>query len=106
LTYDVFVRQFERSFYPVTFIEKMNIDLKSYKHDKKTITEYEVGFNKIVHFIPPVANNEVDKASQFSQGLRPSIRHILGAFPLIYFCTTIEQALGVEMQHHYTSESA
>jgi hypothetical protein len=55
----------ERRFYPVTFIEKMKIDLQSYKQDKKTITEYEVSFNKIVRFVPHVANNEVEKASQF-----------------------------------------
>jgi hypothetical protein len=53
-----------------------------------------------------MANNEVEKASQFRQGLRPSIRHTLGAFPLIDFRTTVEQALGVEMQHQYTSESS
>jgi hypothetical protein len=84
----------------------MKIDLQSYKKDKKTITEYEVSFNKIVRFVPHVANNEVEKASQFRQGLRPSIRHTLGAFPMIDFCTTVEQALGVEMQHQYTSESS
>jgi hypothetical protein len=65
LTCDVFVRQFERRFYPATFIEKMKIDLQSYKQDKKTITEYDVSFNKIVRFVPHVANNEVEKASQF-----------------------------------------
>jgi hypothetical protein len=46
-----------------------------------------------------MANNEVEKASQFRQGSRPSIRHTLGVFPLIDFHTTMEQALGVEMQH-------
>jgi hypothetical protein len=38
LTWDVFIRQFEMRFYPATFIEKMKIDLQSYKQDKKTIT--------------------------------------------------------------------
>jgi hypothetical protein len=71
------------------------------RQDKKTIIEYEVGFNKIVRFVPHVANNEVEKASQFCQGPRPSIRHTLGDF-----CTTVEQALGVEMQHQYISESS
>jgi hypothetical protein len=85
LTWDVFVRQFERRFYTAIFIEKMKIDLQYYKQDKKTITEYEVSFNKIVRFVPHVANNEVEKASQFCQGLRSSIRHTLGAFPLIDF---------------------
>jgi hypothetical protein len=83
LTWDIFVRQFERRFYEATFIEKMKIDLQSYKQDKKTVTYYEVGFNKIVRFVPHVANNEVEKASQFRQSLSPSIRHTLGAFPLI-----------------------
>jgi len=32
-----------------------------------------------------VARNEVEKASQFRQGLKPSIRHTLGAFPLVDF---------------------
>jgi hypothetical protein len=31
LSWDVFIRQFERRFYPVTFLEKMKIDLQSYK---------------------------------------------------------------------------
>jgi hypothetical protein len=34
-TCDIFVRQFERRFYPTTFIEKMKIDLQSYNLDKK-----------------------------------------------------------------------
>jgi hypothetical protein len=84
----------------------MKIDLQSYKQDKKTITEYDIGFNKIVHFVPHVANNEVEMASQFCQGFRPSISHTLGAFPLIDFRTIMEQALGVEMQHQYISESS
>ncbi|GJN41077.1 hypothetical protein PR202_gn00402 [Eleusine coracana subsp. coracana] len=104
LTWHVFVRQFERRFYPTTFLEKMKIDLQSYKQEKKTVAEYEVGFNKIVHFVPHVANNELERAAQFRQGLRPSIRHTLGAFPLLDFRTTVEQALGVEMQHQYTHE--
>jgi hypothetical protein len=105
LSWDVFIRQFERRFYPVTFLEKMKIDLQSYKQEKKSVTEYEVGFNKMVRFVPHVAYNEMEKASQFRQGLKPSIRHALGAFPLVDFRTTVEQALGVEMQHQYTMES-
>jgi hypothetical protein len=49
------------------------------------ITEYEVGFNKMVRFVPHVAYNELEKSSQFRQGLKPSIRHALGAFPLMDF---------------------
>jgi hypothetical protein len=64
-----------------------------------------VGFNKMVRFSPHVAYNELEKASQFREGLKPSIRHALGAFPLVDFRTTMEQALGVEMQHQYTMES-
>jgi hypothetical protein len=82
----------------------MKIDLQTYRQDKKTVAEYEVGFNKIVRFVPHVANNDIEKASQFRQGLRPSIRHILGALPLVDFRTTVEQALGVQMQHLYTGE--
>jgi hypothetical protein len=59
----------------------------------------------MVCFVPHVAYNEMEKASQFCQGLKPSIRHALGAFPLVDFRTTVEQALGVEMQHQYTMES-
>jgi hypothetical protein len=106
LSWVVFVIQFERRFSPTTFIEKINIGLQSYKQNRKTIVEYEVGFNKIVHFVPHVANNDVEKASLFRQGLRPSIRHTLGAFPLIDFHTTMEQPLDVEMQHQYKSESS
>jgi hypothetical protein len=105
LSWDVFIRQFEKRFYQVTFLEKMKIDLQSYKQEKKSVTEYEVGFNKMVRFVPHVAYNEMEKASQFHQGLKPSIRHALGAFQLVDFRTTVEQALGVEMQHQYTMES-
>jgi hypothetical protein len=96
LTWDVFIRQFERRFYPVTFLEKMKIDLQSFKQEK-SVTEYEVGFNKMARFVPHVAFNEMEKASQFRQGLKPSITHALGAFSLVDFRTTVEQALRVEM---------
>jgi hypothetical protein len=105
LSWDVFIRQFERRFYPVTFLEKIKIDLQSFKQEKKSVTEYEVSFNKMVCFVPHVAYNEMEKASQFCQGLKPSIRHALGAFPLVDFRTTVEQAFGVDMQHQYTMES-
>jgi hypothetical protein len=104
LSWDVFIRQFERRFYPVTFLDKMKIDLQSYKQEKKSVIGYEVGFNKMVCFVPHVAYNEMEKASQFRHGLKPSIRHALGAFPLVNFRTTVEKALGVEMQHQYTME--
>jgi hypothetical protein len=83
----------------------MKIDLQSYKQEKKSVPEYEVGFNKMVRFVPHVAYNELEKASQFRQGIKPSIRNALGTFPLVDFRTTVEQALGVEMQHQYTIES-
>jgi hypothetical protein len=82
----------------------MKIDLHNYKQEKMSVTEYEVGFNKIVRFVPHVACDEIEKAGQFRQGLKPSIRHTLGAFPLVDFHTTVEQALGVEMQQQYTHE--
>jgi hypothetical protein len=104
LSWHVFVTQFERRFYPTTFLEKMKIDLHNYKHEKMSVIEYEVGFNKIVRFVPHVACDEIEKASRFRQGLKPSTRHTLGAFPLVDFRTTVEQALGVEMQQQYTHE--
>jgi len=104
LSWHDFVRQFERRFYPVTFLDKMKIDLHNYVQDKKTVAEYEVGFNKIVRFVPYVARNDVEKARQFRQGLKPSIRHMLGAFPLVDFRSTVEQALGIELQEMYTDE--
>ena len=45
---------------------------------------------------------EAEKARQFHQGLKPSIRHVLGAFSVVDFRTMVEQALGVEMQQTYT----
>jgi hypothetical protein len=75
----------------------MKIDLQSFKQEKKSVTEYEVGFKKMARFVPHVAYNELEKAIQFRHGLKPSIRHALGAFPLLDFHTTVEQALGVEM---------
>jgi hypothetical protein len=104
LSWQVFVTQFERRFYPTTFLEKMKIDLHNYKQEKMSVTEYDVGFNEIVHFVPHVACDEVEKAGRFRQGLKPSITHTMGAFPLIDFRTAVEQALGVEMQQQYTHE--
>ncbi|KAF0934120.1 hypothetical protein E2562_022810 [Oryza meyeriana var. granulata] len=83
-----FVRQFERRFYP----------------DKKTVAEYEIGFNQIVRFVPHVAHDEVEKARQFRQGLKPAILHVLGTFTIIDFRSMVEQALGVEMQLIYTAD--
>ncbi|KAF0922405.1 hypothetical protein E2562_034649 [Oryza meyeriana var. granulata] len=99
-----FVRQFERRFYPVTFLDKMKLDLNNYVQDKKTVAEYEIGFNQIVRFVPHVAHDEVEKARQFSEGLKPAIRHVLGAFTITYFRSMVEQALGVEMQLMYTAD--
>ncbi|KAF0896300.1 hypothetical protein E2562_021455 [Oryza meyeriana var. granulata] len=67
--------EFERRFYPTTFLDKMKLDLNNYVQDKKTVAEYEIGFNQIVRFVPHVAHDEVEKARQFRQGLKPAIRH-------------------------------
>ena len=104
LTWQDFVTQFERRFYPVTFLDRMKIDLNNYMQDKKLVAEYEVGFNQIVHFVPHVARDEVEKAKQFRQGLKHLIRQVLGAFLVLDFHTTVEQALGVEMQQVYTAD--
>ena len=45
LTWQDFVTQFERRFYPVTFLDRMKIDLNNYMQDNKSVAEYEVGFN-------------------------------------------------------------
>ncbi|KAF0920634.1 hypothetical protein E2562_036069 [Oryza meyeriana var. granulata] len=89
--------EFERRFYPATFLDKMKLDLNNYVQDKKTVAEYEIGFNQIVRFVPHVAHDEVEKARQFRQGLKPAIRHVLGAFSITNFRSMVEQALGVEM---------
>jgi hypothetical protein len=33
-----------------------------------SVTEYEVGFNKIIRFVTDVACDEIEKAGQFCQG--------------------------------------
>jgi hypothetical protein len=71
LSWHVFVTQFERRFYPATFLEEMKIDLHNYKQEKMSVIEYEVGFNKIVRFVPHVAYDEIEKAGRFRQGLKP-----------------------------------
>jgi hypothetical protein len=38
VSWDVFIRQFERRFYLITFLEKMKIDLQSFKQEKKYVT--------------------------------------------------------------------
>ncbi|KAF0909216.1 hypothetical protein E2562_032615 [Oryza meyeriana var. granulata] len=82
----------------------MKLDLNNYVQDKKTVAEYEIGFNHIFCFVPHVAHDEVEKARQFRQGLKPAIRHVLGAFSITNFRSMVEQALGVEMQIMYTTD--
>lgn len=103
-TWPEFVAQFERRFYSATFLDKMQIELNNYTQGKMTVAEYEVGFNKIVRFVSHVANNDAEKARRFRQGLRPFIRHMLGAFPVTDFRTMVEQASGVELQQTYTDD--
>jgi hypothetical protein len=50
-----------------------------------------------VCFVPHVAHNEYEKAMIFCQGLKASIRRVLGAFVLEDFCSIVERALGVEV---------
>uniref|UniRef100_A0A0A9DKK6 Retrotransposon gag domain-containing protein n=1 Tax=Arundo donax TaxID=35708 RepID=A0A0A9DKK6_ARUDO len=102
--WDEFFRQFERRFYPTAFLNKMHIDLGQYTQDRKTVAEYEVGFNQIVRFVPHVAHDEREKVRRFFQGLRPAIRHTLGTFPITDFRSMVEQALGVELQMSYTED--
>lgn len=104
LTWPKFVRKFERRFYPVTFLDKMKIELNNYVQERKTMFEYEVGFNQIVHFVPHVSHDDTDKARQFRQGLKPSIHHVLGAFEVTDFRSMVEKALGVEMQLQVTAD--
>ncbi|KAF0903668.1 hypothetical protein E2562_028377 [Oryza meyeriana var. granulata] len=71
--------EFEWRFYLVTFLDKMKLDLSKYVQDKKTVAEYKIGFNQIVRFVPHVAHDEVEKARQFHQGLKPAIRHVVSS---------------------------
>jgi hypothetical protein len=68
------------------------------------VLEYEVAFNKIVRFVPHVAHDEYEKARIFRQGLKASIRHVLGAFPIVDFRSVVERALGVEVQDKFTED--
>jgi hypothetical protein len=63
ITWGEFVNQFERRFYPVAFTDKMKTQLERCHQGKKTVAEYEVEFNQIVHFVPHVVHNEYEKAS-------------------------------------------
>ncbi|KAG8083715.1 hypothetical protein GUJ93_ZPchr0016g2527 [Zizania palustris] len=102
LSWPEFVRQFGRRFYPITFLDRMQIELNNYNQGQKSVAEYEVGFNQIVRFVPHVAHDDTEKARRFRQGLRPFIRHVLGAFVVTDFCTMVEQASGIELQQSHT----
>lgn len=41
LTWDVFVKQFTRKYYPTSFKEKMDVALRNIKQGDKTVDEYE-----------------------------------------------------------------
>jgi hypothetical protein len=99
-----FVGQFERRFYPIAFMDKMKTQLERCHQGKRTVAEYEVEFNKIVRFVPHVARDDYDKARIFRQGLKASIRRVLGAFVVEDFRSTVERALGVEVQDDFTKD--
>jgi len=104
ITWTEFVSQFERRFYPIAFVDKMKTQLERCHQGKRTVAEYEMEFNQIVRFVPHVAHDEYEKARIFRQGLKASIRRVLGAFVLEDFRSTVERALGVEVQDDYTEE--
>jgi hypothetical protein len=104
ITWGEFVNQFERRFYPVAFTYKMKTQLERCHQGKKTVAEYEAEFNQIVRFVPHVAHNEYGKARIFRQGLKASIRQVIGAFVLEDFRSVVERALGVEVQVDFTDE--
>ncbi|CAN6372661.1 unnamed protein product [Urochloa humidicola] len=104
ITWRDFVAQFERRFYPIAFMDKMNTQLERCHQGKRTVAEYEVEFNQIVRFVPHVAQDDYEKARIFRQGLKASIRRVLGAFVVEDFRSTVERALGVEVQDDYTEE--
>jgi hypothetical protein len=93
-----------RRFYPVAFTVKMKTPLERCHQGKKTVVEYEVEFNQIVRFVPHVAHNKYEKARIFRQGLKASIRRVLGAFVLEDFSSVVEGVLGVEVQDDFTDE--
>ena len=82
----------------------MQIDINNYTQGQKSVAKYEVGLNQIVHFVPHVAHDDAKKARHFRQGLRPFIRHVLGAFVVIDFRTMVEQASRVKLQQSYTDD--
>ena len=104
VTWQDFVGQFERRFYPVAFMDKMKTQLERCHQGKQSVAEYEIVFNQIVRFVPHVAHDESEKARIFRQGLKASIRRVLGVFPIVDFRSVVEQALGVEVQDEFTEE--
>jgi hypothetical protein len=85
-------------------MDKMKTRLERCHQGKRTVAEYEVEFNKIVRFVPHVAHDDYGKARIFRQGLKASIHRVLGAFVVEDFRSTVERALGVEVQDDFTEE--
>ena len=98
VTWELFVEQFRRRFYPASFVERMEVSLNSYKQGKLSVSEYEAGFNNIIRFVPAVATNEAEKAKRFRRGLRQEFRKVLGALELRDFSSLVEQARGMELE--------
>ncbi|KAK1649408.1 hypothetical protein QYE76_067213 [Lolium multiflorum] len=106
LTWDVFVKQFTRKYYPTSFKEKMDVALRNIKQGDKTVDEYETEFSKIVHFVEHINRNDCEKARRFFEGLSSEYRHVMGANrPNDYF-TVVEQARGLELQYQLTETEA
>jgi hypothetical protein len=106
LTWDVFVKQFTRRYYPASCKEKMDDALRNIKQGDKTVDEYETEFSNIVHFVDHINQNECEKARRFFEGLNPEYRHVKGMNrPNDYF-TVLEQARGLELQYHLTKAEA
>ena len=92
------MEQFQRRFYPASFVERMEVSLNSYKQGKMSMSEYEAGFNNLIRFVPAVATNEAEKAKRFRRGLRQEFRQVLGALELHDFSSLVEQARGMELE--------
>ncbi|MDD0148563.1 hypothetical protein PSY31_23020, partial [Shigella flexneri] len=67
-----------------------------------TIAEYEVGLNNLIHFVPSVTSNDLEKAKRFHQGLNSEFWHVMGATALHNFRSVVKQARGMEMEMQLT----
>ena len=62
------------------------------------MTEYEMKFASLAHFVVAQLTNDVFKATRFEAGLRPNICRALASFPIMRYSNMVIGSLAIEVK--------